>query len=165
MGGFCPCFVWLPTLKLNRPLAVLTAYDIHLTGSRSHFRFSELSNPCHHALLLFQSLILATSRIVFAPQHGDVQCKNRLSDGRPLLRFLVASPRPRPRPRPLPLPPTPKATTVTVVTASFASTTYNKEVIFSPAIIARHNRAILSWLANEPHQVLALVIPYVRKAS
>jgi hypothetical protein len=107
--------------------------------------------------------LLPLEPIVFAPQHGDVQCKNDLSDGCPLLHFLVASS--RPRPRPLPLPPTPKATTVTVVTASFTSTTYNKEVIFSPAIIAKHNRAILPWLVNEPHQVLALVIPYVRKAS
>ena len=95
------------------------------------------------------SSLLLLEPIAFAPQHRDVQCKNGLSNGRPSLRFLVASP----RPRPLPLPPTPKATTVTAVTASFASTTYNQEVIFSPAIIARHNRAILPWLANEPYQL------------
>jgi hypothetical protein len=55
------------------------------------------------------------------------------------LPFLVASP--RPRPRPLPLPPT-KATTIASVAASFGSTTYNREVLFSPTIIATHNHAI-----------------------
>ena len=59
------------------------------------------------------SSLLPLESTVFAPQHEDVQCKNDLSDGRPLLRFLVASPRP------------PKATTTTAGTASFASTIYN----------------------------------------
>ena len=53
------------------------------------------------------------------------------------LSFLVASP----RPRPLRLPP-PKATTITSVAASFASTNYNQEVLFSPTIIAAHNHPI-----------------------
>jgi hypothetical protein len=51
--------------------------------------------------------------------------------------FLVASP----RPYLLPLPP-PKATTITSVAASFASTAYNQEVLFSPTIIATYDHAI-----------------------
>jgi hypothetical protein len=35
-----------------------------------------------------------------------------------------------------------KATTITSVVASFASTTYNQEVLFSPTITATHNHAI-----------------------
>jgi hypothetical protein len=62
--------------------------------------------------------------------------------------FLVASP----RPYLLPLPP-PKATTINSVAASFPPTTYNQEVLSSPASIARPNRAILPWFANEPHQL------------
>lgn len=83
--------------------------------------------------------------MTFAPQHRDVQCKNGLSHNRSPLPFLAASP----RPRPLPFPP-PKAITFTSVAAPFASNTYSQEVLFSPAIIARHNRAILPWLASEP---------------
>lgn len=44
--------------------------------------------------------------------------------------------------------PAPKATTITLVAASFAFTTYNQEVLFSSAIIGRHNCALLPWLAT-----------------
>jgi hypothetical protein len=69
-----------------------------------HFRFSgrplsgpswypQLSDPHHHALLLFQSLVPATSEpITFAPQHRGIQCKHGAFSTIPLpLPFLVDS--------------------------------------------------------------------------
>jgi hypothetical protein len=76
--------------------------------------------------------------MTFAPQHRDVQCKNDLFQDRSPLPFLATS---------FPLP---KATTFASIAVPFASDTYNQEVLFSLTIIARHNHAILPWLANEP---------------
>jgi hypothetical protein len=97
-----------------------------------------------HSCYSSHSSLLPPEPITFAPQHTDVQCKNGPFHDRSPLPFLVASP----RPHLLPLPP-PKATTINSVAASFPHTTYNQQVLSSPAIIAKRNRAILPWLVND----------------
>jgi hypothetical protein len=150
--AFTTTLCGFPTLKPKQPLVALPAYYIHVTWSGTTFGSREASLAPHHGTLnsptptiMLSCYSNHSSLLPPDPQHRDIRCKNGLFNGRPPLPFLVTSL--------LLLLLPPKATTITSVAASFASTTYNQEVLFSPVIIARHNRAILHGWQTKPHQL------------